>query len=76
MTPYSLRHSSIVRLLRSGLPNRLVAAVHDTSTEMLERHYSGAIHDLLDDVVASAIVPLAPAGGNSVVLLRSSDLRR
>ena len=70
VTPYSLRHSSIVRMLRSGLPTQLVASVHDTSTMMIEKHYSGAIHDLLDDVVASAIVPLAPDVGHKVVSLR------
>src|SRR5262249_39656269 len=32
--PYALRHSSIVRGLRAGLPVRLVAALHDTSTLM------------------------------------------
>ena len=30
--PYALRHSSIVRGLRSGVPVRIVAALHDTST--------------------------------------------
>jgi hypothetical protein len=29
--PYALRHSSIVRAIRSGLPIRLVAALHETS---------------------------------------------
>ena len=35
--PYTLRHSSICRMLRQGLPVRLVAAIHDSSSEMLER---------------------------------------
>ena len=39
--PYALRHSSIVRALGAGLPVRLVAAMHDTSTAMIEKHYSG-----------------------------------
>ena len=30
--PYGLRHSSIVRGLRSGVPMRIVAALHDTSS--------------------------------------------
>lgn len=33
--PYALRHSSIVRGLRAGLPVRLVAALHDTSWAMM-----------------------------------------
>jgi hypothetical protein len=71
VTAYSLRHSSIVRMLRSGLPTRLVAAIHNTSSSMVERHYSGAIHDLLEDVVAATIIPLAPAAGEKVVPLRA-----
>ncbi|TIT52064.1 MAG: hypothetical protein E5W72_10045, partial [Mesorhizobium sp.] len=45
VVPYALRHSSIVRQLRAGLPVRLVAALHDTSTAMIERHYASAIVD-------------------------------
>jgi hypothetical protein len=57
---YSLRHSSIVRGLRSGLPVRLVAALHDTSNDMIEKHYAAYIADALDDLAANAIVPLLP----------------
>lgn len=56
--PYALRHSSIVRGLRAGLPVRLVAALHDTSTTMVERHYAAWIVDALDDLAARAVVPL------------------
>lgn len=56
--PYALRHSSIVRGLRNGLPIRLVAALHDTSVEMIERHYSRWITEGLEDLVAKAIVPM------------------
>lgn len=60
--PYALRHSSIVRGLRVGLPIRLVAALHDTSVVMIERHYSRWIVDGLDELAARAVVPLiAPA---------------
>ena len=72
--PYALRHSSIVRMLKAGLPVRVVAQVHDTSTPMLEKHYSGAISDMMEDVIASAIVPLLPAKGEEkVVPLRSGQ---
>lgn len=57
-TAYCLRHSSIVRHLRVGTPIRLVAALHDTSVEMIEKHYSHWIADGLEDIVARAIVPL------------------
>lgn len=60
---YSLRHSSIVRGIRAGLPLRLVAALHDTSVVMIERHYGRWIADGLDDLAAAAVVPLVPVDG-------------
>jgi integrase len=56
--PYGLRHSSIVRGLRVGLPIRLVAALHDTSVAMIERHYSRWITEGLDELAARAVVPI------------------
>jgi integrase len=56
--PYALCHSSIVRAIRAGLPIRLVAAMHDTSVEMIERHYSRFIVDGLEELTAKAIVPM------------------
>lgn len=61
VVPYALRHSSIVRGIRAGLPLQLVAALHDTSTEMIERHYGFWIADGLEDLAARAVVPLLPA---------------
>ena len=61
VVPYALRHSSIVRGIRAGLPLRLVAALHDTSIAMIERHYGRWIADGLDDLAAAAVVPLVPA---------------
>jgi integrase len=58
VVPYALRHSSIVRGIRAGLPIRLVAALHDTSVVMIERHYSRWITDGLEDIAARAIIPL------------------
>ncbi|WP_354263751.1 site-specific integrase [Bradyrhizobium sp. GM2.2] len=40
VTPYALRHSSIVRQLLKGVPTRVVASHHDTSVQMIERNYS------------------------------------
>jgi integrase len=76
VVPYALRHSSIVRQLRVGLPVRLVAALHDTSTAMIERHYASAIVDMLDDLSAGAVIPLiADEAAAKVVSLRSPDWR-
>ncbi|MDO7843640.1 tyrosine-type recombinase/integrase [Sphingomonas immobilis] len=57
--PYALRHSSIVRGLRFGLPIRLVAALHDTSVGMIERHYARWITEGLDELAARAVIPIA-----------------
>lgn len=70
VVPYALRHSSIVRQLRMGLPVRLVAALHDTSTKMIEAHYAAAIVDALDDLAAGAVIPLVnQASDENVVRL-------
>lgn len=51
---YALRHSSIVRGLKAGLPIRLVASLHDTSSEMIEKHYSAFIVDMTEDLARRA----------------------
>lgn len=51
---YALRHSSIVRGLREMLPVRLVAALHDTSVEMIEQHYAAFIVDVTEDLARRA----------------------
>jgi integrase len=56
--PYSLRHSSIVRMLKSGLPIRLAASLHDTSSSVIERHYASVITDAMDELAARAVIPL------------------
>ena len=60
LVPYCLRHSSIVRGLRAGLPVRLVAAAHDTSAAMVEKHYGAFIVDATEDLLRRAVLPLAP----------------
>jgi integrase len=62
LVPYCLRHSSIVRGLRAGLPVRLVAAAHDTSVAMIERHYGHFIVDASEDLLRRAAMLLTPAG--------------
>lgn len=55
---YALRHSSIVRGLKAGLPIRLVAALHDTSVEMIEAHYSAFIVDASEELARRATLSL------------------
>jgi len=56
--PYALRHSAIVRNLKAGLPTRLVAALHDTSIAMIEKHYSAYIVDAMEELAARAVIQL------------------
>ena len=71
VTPYALRHSSIVRQLLAGIPLRLVAASHDTSTAMIERNYSRyIIGDPSDAITRRAMLDLAaPAPADNVVAI-------
>ncbi|WP_181182098.1 MULTISPECIES: integrase [unclassified Mesorhizobium] len=55
---YALRHSSIVRGLKAGLPVRLVAALHDTSSEMIEKHYSAFIVDATEELSRRAALAI------------------
>lgn len=57
---YAFRHSSIVRGLRANLPIRLVAALHDTSVEMIEKHYSAYIVDATEELARRAALTLPP----------------
>ena len=53
---YALRHSSIVRGLMKNLPVRLVAALHDTSIEMIEKHYAAFIIDITEDMARQTLI--------------------
>jgi integrase len=67
--PYALRHSSIVRGLRKGLPIQHVAKSHNTSVKMIERHYAKYIATALEDLARAAVVPLVPHAGGNVVTI-------
>ncbi|KQV68049.1 site-specific integrase [Rhizobium sp. Root1220] len=59
VVPYAFRHSSIVRQLQAGLPVTLVAALHDTSPLMIQKHYGAFIVDASDDIIAASTVSVA-----------------
>jgi integrase len=68
IVPYSLRHSSIVRMLLNGVPTRVVASHHDTSVEMIEKHYSRYITDVSDTLTRRTLLDFAPpAAADNVV---------
>jgi integrase len=71
-TIYSLRHSSIVRMLLKGIPIRLIAAVHNTSIAMIEKHYSRYITEhSIDDITRPGLLSdPTPAADNVVALVR------
>jgi integrase len=74
ITPYALRHSSIVRMLLRNTPVRVVTSLHDTSVLQIERHYSAYIADFADSIARGALLDLArPAADNVVVLARARD---
>jgi integrase len=60
VTFYSLRHSSIIRALLGGVPVRVVAATHDTSSEMIERTYSAYIAHYADEIARRGMLDLTP----------------
>jgi integrase len=69
VTMYALRHSSIVRMLLLNIPIRIVASLHNTSVNMIERTYSKFITEHSDDISRRALLQHEPAGGNNVVAL-------
>jgi integrase len=74
VTPYCLRHSSIVRDIKANLPTRLVAAKHDTSEAIIRRHYARWITSDLEALVRDRLVPLLPddSAGGKVLPLRGA----
>jgi integrase len=77
--PYALRHSSIVRGIRQGLPIRLVAALHDTSVQMIEKHYARWIADGLvphhrgfDGLISSHLRMGISSEGMRISMLRAT----
>jgi integrase len=61
ITPYSLRHSSIVRALLANVPIRVVAARHDTSVKQIEATYSRYILDHSDELDRRSILDMTAA---------------
>jgi sulfur-oxidizing protein SoxX len=70
-TVYSLRHSSIVRALLRGVPIKVVADWHNTSTIMIEKHYRAFLKDHYDELVRAALIDTSPAENANVVALRA-----
>ena len=71
LTPYTLRHSSIIRQIRSNTPLRLIAFVHDTSVAEIERTYARYLNNAADDARKGLLADeAAPTLDNVVRLAR------
>jgi integrase len=68
-TAYALRHSSITRALLRGVPTRLVASLHDTSSIILERVYSRFIADHGDAIARKGLLGDAEPSADNVITL-------
>jgi integrase len=66
-TAYSLRHSSVVRMLKKNIPIRIIASLHNTSVRMIEVHYSRFITEHSDDISRDALLQHEPPSGDNVV---------
>jgi integrase len=69
-TPYCLRHSNIVRMLKKGTPTRIVASYHDTSVAMIEKHYSKFIVDVSDEMIRATLLDFNAPTPSNVVPMR------
>ena len=67
LTPYSLRHSAITRALLAGVPLQLTASSHDTSAEIISRHYAKYITTNSDTLLRRAMLDLAAPPAAKVV---------
>jgi integrase len=69
-TIYSLRHSSIARMLLRNCPLKIVCDMHDTSISQVERHYARFIKHHADELMRAALLDTSPATTADVVPLR------
>jgi integrase len=56
LTPYVLRHSSIIRQIRANVPLRLIAFSHDTSVIEIERTYGRYLSNASGDLTRKALL--------------------
>jgi integrase len=69
VTLYALRHSAICRSLKANVPIRVIAALADTSVQMIERSYSALITEHSDEISRKALLHPEPPAAENVVTL-------
>jgi hypothetical protein len=60
--PYSFRHSSIVRMLLRNVPVSVVASHHDTSAEIIQKHYARFISNVSDSITRDNLAGFRSTG--------------
>ncbi|MGY4369204.1 uncharacterized protein (DUF1684 family) [Bradyrhizobium sp. LB1.3] len=70
LTPYLLRHSSIIRQIRRGTHLRIIAFSHDTSTHEIERTYGRYLNVAADDARKGLLDDAAPVVDNVIRMAR------
>jgi hypothetical protein len=70
LSPYLLRHSSIIRQIRNGRHLRFIAFDHDTSTAEIERTYARYLDTAKDSARKGLLDDAAPMLDNVVSLAR------
>jgi integrase len=58
---YAFRHTSITRMLLKGVHTAIVAKCHDTSEQMIRKHYAASILDFTDEITRKTLPTLGPA---------------
>jgi hypothetical protein len=69
LTPYTLRHSSIIRQIRSNTPLRIIAFTHDTSVQEIEKTYARFLNVASDDARKGLLADETPPAMDNVVKL-------
>ena len=70
LTPYVLRHASIIRQIRKGTALRQIAFAHDTSTAEIERTYARFLNVAADDTRKGLLDDAAPMMDNVIRMAR------
>ncbi len=69
LSPYVMRHSSIIRQIRAGKPLRFIAFDHDTSTGEIERTYARHLNGARGDLSRQGLLADEATPASNVVSL-------
>jgi integrase len=67
LTPYTLRHSSIIRQILANVPVRVIAFNHDTSVAEIERTYGRYLGNASDDLTRKGLLADAEPVRDNVI---------